>query len=164
MYDPGVLDTIDGLPVLTWSGVVFRHMLGDFPPQRANTSGARWNPPDVAAIYTSLSRETAIAEGSYRLSLESVPIRKLERKIYRVTVSLAKVVDLRAADTLAILGVEESALASLDWRVTQRVGGAAAYLSLGGILVPSARHAGANLVIFPTAAELAFESGPPEVL
>lgn len=55
--------------------IVYRHMLADIPPDRANTRGARWNPPDIAAIYTSFERETALAEAEYYLSLNTPPLR-----------------------------------------------------------------------------------------
>jgi hypothetical protein len=45
-----------------WGGQVFRVMLNDYPPDRENTHGARWNPPDVAAIYTCLEPAVWIAE------------------------------------------------------------------------------------------------------
>jgi hypothetical protein len=51
MADRSSLDSIlASLKSSTWSGWVFRVMLNDYPPDRENTQGARWNPPDIAAI------------------------------------------------------------------------------------------------------------------
>lgn len=35
-------------------------VLGERNPLLANRSGARWNPPETAALYASLDRETVI--------------------------------------------------------------------------------------------------------
>jgi RES domain-containing protein len=76
-----------------FSGVVFRHVLGDVAPLRANTRGARWNPPDVSALYTSLERETAIAEGDFLLSLQ--PVRpSVTRWIVQIQVTLQRVIEI----------------------------------------------------------------------
>jgi RES domain-containing protein len=61
-YPPELLDRLQALTPAPWSGQVFRHMFGSYPPDAENTRGARWNPPGVAAIYTSLTREGALAE------------------------------------------------------------------------------------------------------
>ena len=47
------------------------------------------------------------------------------------------------------IGISERELTSLDHRVCQTVGGAFEWLGNDGLLVPSARADGANLVIFP---------------
>lgn len=129
---------------------MFRHMFADYPPTRANTLGARWNPPDVAAIYTSVARDAALAEAEYHISLQ--PFRpRSRRSIYEIHVELANVVDLQSKKVLVGLGVGEPDLRSDDHSACQLVGGGAAWLGHDGLLVPSARHAATNLVIFPTA-------------
>lgn len=55
--------------------------------------------------------------------------------------------DLTDRDLLASLGIDEEALAGDDHSRCQAVGGAAAFLKSDGIIVPSARHPGHNLVI-----------------
>jgi RES domain-containing protein len=124
-------------------------MFADYLPERENTLGARWNPPEVPAIYTSLARETVIAEAEYQISME--PRRPLVRRtIYRIEVSLQSVLDLSAAETLADLGLDQAELAAIDHTACQRIGGAVEWLEHDGLLVPSARAAdGVNLAIYP---------------
>ena len=55
-------------------------MLNDYPPQRENTLGARWNPPDVAAIYTCLEPAVCIAEVEYGLKRQPRPTKVTLRK------------------------------------------------------------------------------------
>src|SRR5262249_22598159 len=76
-----------------WNGVAYRHMFADYRPDRENTLGARWNPPGVPAIYTSLSREAVLAEVEHQLSME--PLRpSVRRTLYKIEVSLSSVADL----------------------------------------------------------------------
>jgi RES domain-containing protein len=48
-------------------------MFGDYPPDAENILGARWNPPGVAAIYTSLTREGALAEAEHQIAIQPHP-------------------------------------------------------------------------------------------
>ena len=75
MYTPELLDLLEGLGTTPWAGEVYRHMFADYPPTRINTSGARWNPPGDSAIYASLERNTAIAEGEHALAIEPLARR-----------------------------------------------------------------------------------------
>lgn len=64
IYRPEMLDLLSAA-VSSWDGTVYRHMFASQPPTRANMGGARWNEPNLAAIYTSCERETALAEAEY---------------------------------------------------------------------------------------------------
>ncbi|MGH7389696.1 MAG: RES family NAD+ phosphorylase [Candidatus Rokuibacteriota bacterium] len=148
IYDRQLLDKLDQFRADPWRGEVFRHMFGDYPPERENQRGARWNPPETPAIYTSLTRAVALAEAEFQIALQ--PVRpKARRTVYRVGVTLSSVVDLSDRSRLRILGISEDDLTSLDHRACQRVGGAVEWLGNDGLMVPSARADGANLVIFP---------------
>jgi RES domain-containing protein len=151
-YDPTLLDALEGLPATAWQGRVWRHMFNEYTPDRVNTSGARWNPPGVGAIYTSLERATALAEGQH--AIDSQPRRTFAKRVmYEVEVSVTDVVDLTTPAALAAVGLTlDDVHADLNVRADvlypcQRVGGAAAWLERGGLLVPSARASGGNLVI-----------------
>jgi RES domain-containing protein len=126
-------------------------MFANLQPTLQNTSGARWNPKGVAAIYTSIERETALAEADFRLSLE--PVRPSKgRTLYKIQMRLSRVVDLTKASVLTELGLTDRELEDpLDYRTCQEIGGAIAFLEYCGVLVPSARRpGGTNLVIYPT--------------
>jgi RES domain-containing protein len=124
-------------------------MFAHFPPERENTVGARWNPREVPAIYTGLSREAVRAEAEYQLSLE--PLRpRTRRTIYTMDVILSSVLDLTSDAALSDIGLSYEALAGSDYSLCQRVGGAVEHLDHDGLLVPNVRLPGAiNLVIFP---------------
>src|SRR5436190_17958259 len=62
-------------------------MFGAHPPDQENTRGARWNPPNVAAIYLSCQRYGAIAEGDHAIAAQ--PLRPWARRfLYAVELSL----------------------------------------------------------------------------
>ena len=69
IYDRELLEKLDELRASPWRGEVFRHMFGDYPPERENQRGARWNPPETPAIYTSLRRDVALAEADFLISV-----------------------------------------------------------------------------------------------
>ncbi len=62
-------------------------------------------------------------------------------------VRVARLLDLTQPGLLARLGASDDDLVSDEFTVCQAIGGAAAYLEVDGLLVPSTRSDGANLVI-----------------
>ena len=141
-----------------WSGKAFRVMLNDYPPDRENTQGARWNPPDTAAIYTCLEPAVCIAEVEYGLARQPRPVRAdLKKTLYELEVSLAAVFDLRPLlDELATVGIGHAQLFADDMALSQEIGHLVTWLGSDGLLVPSARHTGTNLVIYPNRATDAY--------
>jgi RES domain-containing protein len=144
--DPALLGRLAKLEQHAWSGTVWRHTLADYPADAPNTRGARWNPKGVEALYTSLDRPTAIAEGDYLIESQPVLLHA-KRTIHRLQVELKSVLDLTDRELLASLGIDDEALRGDDQSRCQAVGGAAAFLKSDGIIVPSARSPGHNLVI-----------------
>jgi RES domain-containing protein len=161
VFDRETIEALECLQAAPWTGVVFRHMWAEFEPERANTRGARWNPPGCAAIYASLDRETCLAEANYQLNLQPVRIRA-KRSIYRIRIVLSKVLDLSDWQTLIKLGLDQDRFLSDKYEEIQKIGGAAEWMKHDGIFVPSARAVGRNLVIFPNQQEI--ESYKFEVL
>ena len=148
VFDDGIVEKLEVMPSMAWSGEVFRHMFGDNRPDRENVRGARWNPPGVAAIYTSLDKSSALAEAEYYINLQ--PLRpKAKRLVYQLKVSLASVLDLSTWSDLSKFGINQEAFGTPEYDETQHLGGAVAWLKHDGLLVPSARSQGTNLIIFP---------------
>jgi RES domain-containing protein len=139
-------------------------MFGDYPPDAENTRGARWNPPGVAAIYTSLAREGALAEAAHQIAVQPIPPRA-RRTIYMLELSLASVLDLTDTELLRDLGIGLAELTADDMTTCRQVGGAVHWLERDGLLLPSARSPSTNLVIFsanrPADARFAIISAEP---
>ena len=90
--DPVLLDQLSGLRPHAWSGTVWRHTFADNPPDQTNVRGARWNPPGVEVLYTSLDRSTAIAETDHVIEIQ--PVRpRAKRTIHRLEIGLKSVLD-----------------------------------------------------------------------
>jgi RES domain-containing protein len=93
-----------------------------------------------------LSRQTALAEGQHAIDVQ--PRRTYAKRVlYEVDVSIAGLIDLTQPAALSAVGITMSDVGSDDMSACQRVAGAAAWLDRDGLLVPSARDPGHNLVI-----------------
>lgn len=57
-------------------------------------------------------------------------------------------IDLREPGALSTHGYPLEVLTDVAWDVPQRLGGAVAWLGIGGLIVPSARHSDGNLVVY----------------
>lgn len=146
--DEQIFEALAQVPTEAWEGEVFRHMFASFPPEKENSSGARWNPPETPAIYTSLTRETALAESEYQIGAQ--PRRpKAKRTLYKIAIHLSSVLNISGEQVLRSLSLKTTDLTDIDFRVCQAIGGAVERLGHDGLLVPSARARGHNLVIFP---------------
>jgi RES domain-containing protein len=146
-FSPELLDALESKVRLDWSGRVWRQVFDGTPPLRPNVRGSRWNPPDVEALYCSLEPETTAAEIAYLISLQPVPIRR-SRVTFALDVALAKLVDLSDSLGSSNDGPLDMNLMNDDSGVSQDVGAAVAWFGYGGLLVPSMRCEGTNLVIF----------------
>jgi len=152
LYEEALLTALEDRGSTPFSATVFRYVFASQPPLRPNVRGARWNPTDVAALYTSLDEATARAEIDFLI--DSQPIRpSAELVLARIDVTLNGVIDLRDTRTLEVHFQLDLAALPDDrsgYPPCQEIGGAAAFIGRSGLLVPSMRRAGAaNLVIFP---------------
>jgi len=145
-FDPVFLDALEET-VVKWEGRVWRQVFEGSDPFRENTRGARWNPPEVAALYCSLSAEGAAREIDHIIALQSIEIKR-RRITHELDVHLGRVADLRHLAPLYPFEIDVESVTSPSWDVPQEIGSAASWLECGGLLVPSARHGSANLVIF----------------
>ena len=164
-HAPKLLEVLESLDSRAFDASVWRHMFAENHPSRANDLGARWNPPGVPAIYCSLNRATARAEGDHLVSIQSLP-PTADRSIYEIHVRLRRVLDISTDSALSDLGLTLEKISSNNFTVCQRIGDAAEWLEHDGIIVPSARHSGSNLVIFPRnqGADSVFEVKKREVI
>jgi RES domain-containing protein len=148
IYSPRVLDRLQSVEPIVWEGVAVRHMFAGLPPERENTRGARWNPPGIGAIYFSTTRDGALAEAEYHLSLQT-PRPRVRRTLYEVKLRLDSVLELTDERLLADLGIGPVELDDPMMEACREVGGAAAWLEHDGVFVPSARSRVINLVVYP---------------
>ncbi len=163
IHRPELLDALQHAPSSPLSLSAWRHMFGGRRPDSENIGGARWNPPGTPAIYLSLSREGAIAEGDHALAVQ--PLRpRARRYVYEVTLTLERVLDLTADTHLRAVGLTPEMIGQDDHESCREVGGAVAWQGHDGLLIPSARSKASNLVVFPNNRNVAasFDHGHAE--
>jgi RES domain-containing protein len=148
-HDRELLDALESLPSEAFSGETWRVTAKGRDALRGSVAGGRWSPPgEFEVLYTSLSRAGALAEIGYRLSLEPVWPSRIEHEIHRIAARTNN--SLRFADISSIsrLGLDARRYSTFDYSVTQSIAAAACFLDFDGLIVPSARIAELNLVIF----------------
>ena len=150
-HDPQLLDTLESFEPQPYDGQAWRVTFDGQEPLRPNIRGARWNPKDVSALYMSTSAECVRAEFQHLIDLQpSRPDPSATE--YTFNVKLTSVLDLTDRTRLHALGLNLDALdddSLTGFPPFQRVGGAASFPGIEGLLVPSVRLAGGvNLVIF----------------
>ena len=102
----------------------------------------------MAAIYTNLAREGALAEAEHQIAVQPIPPRA-RRTIYTLELSLTSVLDLTDTELLQDLGIGTAELTADNMVACRQLGGAAHWLGRDGLLLPSARSPSTNLVSFP---------------
>ena len=150
-HDALLLDALESFEPEPYNARALRVTFDGQDPLRPNVRGARWNPKDVSALYMSTSAACVRAEFQHLIDLQpSKPDRSATEYTFNVT--LTRVLDLTDPARLHELGLDMDALEDdsiMGFLPFQRVGGAASFLGLEGLLVPSIRLAGGvNLVIF----------------
>ncbi len=148
-----VLRKIDQLGIGLWSGTAFRHTGPGRDPlsgEGAKLFGGRWNSRDLAAtIYLAFPEEACVRE-FLRLAAKQPlgPEAFRTRVIHEIAVESLKVLDLRSEDALKAVGLEMSDVEAADMSSCQKVGDAAFYMQLQGVLTMSATGVGHILAVF----------------
>ena len=102
-------------------------------------------PGRSSVLYTSLSREGAIAEIRYHWSLLSPPPTK-PATVHELAVSTLSSVRISKTD-FAALGISVTDFASRNYRRCQEAGAAAAFLGFDSLIVPPARSECEHLIL-----------------
>lgn len=149
VHDRAILDALEAMAAEAFAGEVWRITRSGRDALRGSTALGRWWPggePEV--LCTSLERAGAMAEIGYRLSLEPVWPSRLRHELHRIGVRTQRT--LRFADVAALvpLGVGAASWEGFDYAAPQAIAAAAHFLEFDGMLVPSARAACTNLVVF----------------
>lgn len=153
MPDPELVERIDSLGSVEFSGDAYRHLGPGYQPlsgEGARNRGGRWNPPEsFPVLYMALDIPTITAEfyrAAERQGMRSEDL--LPRKVYRYEVRLVALLDLRRKSALETVGLTEALVRGDDLRPCQVIGESAHYLGLEGLLAPSAVGPGPVLAVF----------------
>jgi len=149
VHDRELLDILDNLEPETLSCTAWRTTWKGRDPLLGGKGGGRWSPRnDIEALYTSLDKDVSLAELYYHLSRAPVFSSRVVL-INELFVDSVEVLNLSDDEVLNSLGVPDAKSNNIDYSLTQAIGAAANFLEYQGILVPSARREGINLMLFP---------------
>jgi RES domain-containing protein len=149
VHDRAILDALEALETETIEKTVWRVCRKGRDPLRGAVANGRWNAVgEFEVLYTSLEREGALAEVGFRLSLEPVWPSKIRHQIHSLNIKLSRALRFADLAQLERLGVNTSKFESFEYTATQAIAAAAHFLEFDGLIVPSARFDGSNLVVF----------------
>jgi RES domain len=146
--DIGLLDTIDAFQREAFSGAVWRVVRDGRDPVLGSPSRSRWCNGSFDVLYTSLEQDGAIAEIHSLLSLQPVLPSKVQWHCHALKVFAPQTLRLADLPTLERLGVNVARYRERVYDRTQEIADAAYFLEFDGLIVPSARWACANLILF----------------
>jgi hypothetical protein len=146
--DLALLDTLDACPREEFTGMAWRIVREGRDPLLGSPSAARWDPGRFDVLYTALARDGALAEIHFHLSRQPVFPSKVRFHLYELSVRADGLLRLPDMAALERLGIERESYAGLLYARTQEIGDAAQFLGFTGMIVPSARWNGLNLVLF----------------
>jgi len=149
VHDRSVLDALEKLDPEPFDSDVWRVARKGRDPLRGSSANGRWGAPgELEVLYTSEQRDGALAEVGFRLSLEPVWPSLIRHQIHVLAVRAERTLRLVDMRELANLGVDISRYETFEYGATQAIAAAAHFLEFDGMLVPSARFACTNLVLF----------------
>ena len=152
-----MLDVLESAQQTPYAGIVWRSVKEGRDPLLCWRSGGRWDDVTLDVLYTSESRNAAIAERRYHLFQgQPIPPVDVSYELFELTLSLAAVIRFPDVETLAATGLNPVHFGRMsysqqnsEYTRSQEVAEACAFLGADGLLAPSARHKGAkNLIVF----------------
>jgi hypothetical protein len=158
VHDPELVEKLAAFDQTPFKGLVWRATGCSRDPMAFSYNGGRWAPPSsitsTPVLYTSFEKEGAIHEmASWLALLTPAPSKPI--MVHSLRVTARSVIRLELSH-LASLGVnvqeyEERNYAAMDEfppSKSQEIGAALSFLGVDGLIVPSARFACDNLVLF----------------
>ncbi len=142
------MDALDACAREQYVGEAWRVARKGRDPLLGSASFSRWCDGTFDVLYTSLARDGAMAEVDALLKLQPVFPSKIVSLLYRLDVRTSQTLRLADLDMLARLGVDTAHYRERDYAKTSAVAETALFLGFDGLIVPSARHDCANLVLF----------------
>lgn len=148
-HDDRLLDAISRIAPAKYDRTVWRVVREGRAPSDASRGGGRWNPSDLPVLYCAEEADGALAEIHFHLSRgQPVFPSRIRHMLWKLGAALGRSLSLLDVDRLTKLGVEMSRYRDILYAKTQEIGAAAAFLGYDGLISPSARFDGANLVVF----------------
>lgn len=156
IHDRALLDALETIEPMEHRGPVWRVCRKGREPNRESTVVGRWSDGSFPVLYTSLEADTCQAEVYFHVyQKQPVPPSKLRFGLHKLSIELTRTLRLLDTAQLESLGVVQdlfyakrfNQVVRESYPKTQAIGAAANFLGLDGLLVPSARVNGTNVVL-----------------
>jgi RES domain-containing protein len=149
VHDRAILDALEGFDPERIEQSVWRVARKGRDPLRGAIAAGRWNAiGELEVLYTSAVSDGALAEVGYRLSLEPIWPSKIEHQIHELSIEANNALRIDSLAHLEKLGVDIARYESFEYATTQAIASAAHFLQFDALIVPSARYAASNVVLF----------------
>ncbi len=155
--DRRLLDALERIEQSPYSGTVWRSVREGSDPLVCARAGGRWDDGTLDVLYTSETREAAIAERRFHLYQgQPLPPSRVRYELFELAVSLEAVMRFPGLEALSSIGFDAAGYGHLsylerkrEYPRSQEIAEACAFLGADGLLVPSARDpASNNLIVF----------------
>jgi RES domain-containing protein len=146
--DPALIDAIDAKAREVFISDVWRVTREGRDPLRGGPSASRWCNGLFSMLYTSVEQNGAIAEVHAYLAEQPVFPSRLRYNSHKISVKADKMLRFAHLSALATLGVDVTRYAARDYVQTQAIADAVYFLEYDGLIAPSARWNGLNVMLF----------------
>jgi RES domain-containing protein len=170
--DIHLLDALESLTPEQFTGSAWRIVRDERDPVQCSAAGGRWDDQTFDVLYTSTTSDGAIAEMYFHLSRgQPVMPSRARYRLFELNVTLSSCLRIESLAELASLGLQTATFGQLSYveRVqvyprTQEIAEVAHFIGRDGLIVPSARSASPNIVVFcdpagPAAVEVVRDLG-----
>ena len=155
--DQLLLDALEAIPTAPFETIVWRSVRAGQDTLVCGRPGGRWDDGTLDVLYTSETREGAIAERRFHLYQgQPFPPSRVRYELFELRVSLNAVMHFASLDALADIGLGIEAYGRLsylereqEYLRSQEVAEACAFLGADGLRVPNPRDVTqSNLIVF----------------
>jgi RES domain-containing protein len=154
--DPDLIDALEAMAPVAFRGTVWRVVRDGRDPLRCSASGGRWDDGRFDVLYTSQSPQGAVAELHFHL-MRGQPVMpsQVRYRLFELEIVLERALHSADLDALAAVGLRTDLFGRLSWADkaaecprSQDIAEVAHFLDCHGLIVPSARSATHNVVVF----------------
>jgi RES domain-containing protein len=170
--DSALIDAIEAIEPVYFSGPLWRIVREGRDPCQCSASGGRWDDGTFDVLYTSLARDGAIAEMYFHLKRgQPIMPSRLRYRLFELSGTMDRALKFLDLAALSQVGLDTATFGRLSYQQrtaeyprSQDIGETAHFLEFDGLIVPSARWASHNAVLFcdyvkPEAREVVTDHG-----
>jgi RES domain-containing protein len=154
--DNTLIDAVETHRPVQFEGTVWRVVRETRSPLACARSGGRWDDGTFDVLYTAAERDGAIAEMYFHLARgQPVFPSQVRYELHELSVTLERALKLADLAALAALGRDTARYGQLSYDArtdeyprSQDIAEVAHFLEFDGLIVPSARWACSNIILF----------------